>query len=148
MRLGHPFVVLGAVIGLFAAVALWPRSPTIELEENSAAVPAVAAPPIADQPQAVTVAQDPEPAPEPREDPAIVSARVIVLDRLKDPESARFRNERALEGGERVCGEVNAKNAMGGYVGYSAFVVMHRPGRDPVVWIDSDGPIAAEACKV
>ncbi|MHA7875108.1 MAG: hypothetical protein ACX938_06835 [Roseivivax sp.] len=45
-----------------------------------------------------------------------------------DPAAAQFRDIRAvdvtLENGEqerRVCGEVNGKNRMGGYVGYSMF---------------------------
>ena len=45
-----------------------------------------------------------------------------------DPESARFRDVRAVEVSladgnreTRVCGEVNGKNRMGGYVGYSMF---------------------------
>lgn len=45
-----------------------------------------------------------------------------------DPESAQFRNVRAadvtLKDGNRerrVCGEVNAKNRMGGYAGYQFF---------------------------
>lgn len=45
-----------------------------------------------------------------------------------DPESARFRDIRAVDvtlangkHEKRVCGEVNGKNAMGGYVGYSMF---------------------------
>lgn len=47
---------------------------------------------------------------------------------LIDPNSAMFRNVRVrdvtLETGEtvrRVCGEVNAKNRMGGYVGFEMF---------------------------
>lgn len=45
-----------------------------------------------------------------------------------DPSSAQFRNIRAvdvtLQDGQRerrVCGEVNGKNRMGGYVGFSMF---------------------------
>ena len=45
-----------------------------------------------------------------------------------DAESARFRNVRAIDvtladGSvvRRVCGEVNGKNRMGGYVGYQMF---------------------------
>jgi len=45
-----------------------------------------------------------------------------------DAESARFRNIRAVEVSladgsteARVCGEVNGKNRMGGYTGYSMF---------------------------
>lgn len=48
---------------------------------------------------------------------------------LKDPESARFRNLRVLKIGDSndelvggvLCGEVNARNAMGGYGGFSLF---------------------------
>nr|WP_182312078.1 hypothetical protein [Comamonas testosteroni] len=54
--------------------------------------------------------------------------RKPVLAELSDPESAKFRNEWLLFGwnewtvkGNILCGEVNAKNRMGGYVGYVAF---------------------------
>lgn len=53
--------------------------------------------------------------------------RNAVLAQLKDPDSAKFRDERLLnrEGltvnGTTLCGEVNAKNEMGGYVGYKKF---------------------------
>jgi hypothetical protein len=62
-----------------------------------------------------------------------------VIDRLKDPESARIRNVRSslhsLSSGERyVCGEVNAKNAHGGYVGFRNFVVTN----DGDVFIEND----------
>jgi len=48
-----------------------------------------------------------------------------VLAKFKDPESAQFRNEK-LHGdwsvkGSILCGEVNAKNGMGGYVGFTPF---------------------------
>jgi hypothetical protein len=42
-----------------------------------------------------------------------------VRDFLRDPESAQFRNMREVAGG--VCGEYNAKNAMGGYAGFRPF---------------------------
>jgi len=42
--------------------------------------------------------------------------RGYVEGALKDPESAQFRNQYGL------CGEVNAKNAYGGYVGYRRFI--------------------------
>lgn len=43
---------------------------------------------------------------------------------LKDPSSAQFRNVRLVPwGGEKVvCGEINAKNSYGGYVGFKRFV--------------------------
>lgn len=54
--------------------------------------------------------------------------RKPVLERLTDPDSALFRNERLLFGwsewtvmGNILCGEVNAKNKMGGYGGYVKF---------------------------
>lgn len=47
-----------------------------------------------------------------------------VRDALKDPSSAQFRNVtvRKSEAGRVVCGEVNAKNSYGGYVGFRQFV--------------------------
>lgn len=51
-----------------------------------------------------------------------------ILRGFFDPEAARFRNVRiadvTLKNGSqerRVCGEVNGKNRMGGYVGYEHF---------------------------
>lgn len=43
---------------------------------------------------------------------------------LKDPDSAKFRNVRAgLRGKDfMVCGEVNAKNSYGAYIGYKPFM--------------------------
>ncbi len=43
---------------------------------------------------------------------------------LKDPGSAMFRNVRIGRGlgAPAVCGEVNAKNSFGGYLGYNRFV--------------------------
>lgn len=49
----------------------------------------------------------------------------LVKDRLKDPESAIFKNVSAFErpdGSLLVCkGEVNAKNGFGGYMGFKEF---------------------------
>ena len=42
---------------------------------------------------------------------------------LFDPQSAEFRNEQTSNEGS-VCGEVNAKNRMGGYVGFSRYVYL------------------------
>lgn len=51
--------------------------------------------------------------------------RGAVKSQLKDPDSAKFQNEN-LKGGYTLassilCGEVNAKNGMGGYDGYKRF---------------------------
>lgn len=43
-----------------------------------------------------------------------------VAEELLDPESAKFRNVRIV--GNAVCGEVNGKNKLGGYVGYQSFI--------------------------
>lgn len=48
---------------------------------------------------------------------------------LRDPGSAQFRNLYALTrgmGDDSVCGEINAKNAYGAYVGFSMFYVNHK----------------------
>lgn len=39
---------------------------------------------------------------------------------MRDPSSVQFREERLRAGGF-LCGEMNAKNAMGGYVGFKRF---------------------------
>jgi len=41
-----------------------------------------------------------------------------------DPDSAQFRNMRISLNGQSLCGEVNGKNKMGGYVGFKRFVVL------------------------
>lgn len=53
------------------------------------------------------------------EDPIQVEMQNAVLAELTDPGSAEFRNVRKSTIG--YCGEVNAKNRMGGYVGFKAF---------------------------
>lgn len=55
--------------------------------------------------------------------------RQPALAALNDPDSAQFKNERysgpwTTHGGT-LCGELNAKNKMGGYVGYKRFHVAY-----------------------
>jgi len=69
------------------------------------------------------------------EDPRVVetaAVRRLVLDALKDPGSAQFRNVMRRPGWGQpgimgpmgaYCGEVNAKNAYGGYPGFKKFAV-------------------------
>jgi hypothetical protein len=48
-----------------------------------------------------------------------------VKEKLKDPDSAKFRNVFFSRGTDNVpcsCGEVNARNAFGGYIGYQRFI--------------------------
>ncbi|MBB6578011.1 hypothetical protein HNP33_002079 [Comamonas odontotermitis] len=58
----------------------------------------------------------------------VAKAKAEVSKDFKDPESANFRNlgvykSKTGKGRVSVCGEVNAKNAFGAYVGYRPFVV-------------------------
>lgn len=48
--------------------------------------------------------------------------RPVVASALKDPVSAQWRNEKVRAGGVVVCGELNAKNSMGGYVGFKRYI--------------------------
>lgn len=51
--------------------------------------------------------------------------RGVVSATLKDPSSAQFRDDRVVrlpDGSARYCGEVNARNAFGGYVGFRPFI--------------------------
>ena len=90
-----------------------------------------------------------------REFALIRPMKAMILVRLKDPGSAEFRNVRYLgdwtvQGGV-LCGEVNAKNAMGGYVGYHHFEVfegyvdLYTDGREELLrsgtatWCKYDG---------
>lgn len=54
----------------------------------------------------------------------IESAKQAAAYDLKDPSSAQFRNVRLVSysDGRVVCGEINAKNSYGAYVGFSAFM--------------------------
>ena len=51
---------------------------------------------------------------------AIPKAREVIQSQLRDPGSAQFRNER-LTKTRTLCGEVNAKNGMGGYTGFERY---------------------------
>lgn len=52
---------------------------------------------------------------------AIAAAKKAVLERLNDPDSAKFGKIVVKESGV-VCGYVNAKNTFGGYTGEKEFV--------------------------
>lgn len=66
----------------------------------------------------------------------IKKAKEDVSNELRDPSSAQFRNISQTEkksllefGVVTVCGEVNGKNAYGGYVGFQRFVSQPKFGR-------------------
>jgi hypothetical protein len=54
----------------------------------------------------------------------IIQSKDTIRGRLRDPGSAEFRNLRFYSGGDVpvTCGEVNAKNAFGGYTGFERFI--------------------------
>ena len=59
-------------------------------------------------------------------DPQIEKAELAIKEGLKDPESAQFKNIAVKTnslGEVAVCGEVNARNSFGGYVGFQSFGV-------------------------
>ena len=58
-----------------------------------------------------------------------------IKTKLKDPESAQFRNVQFHSGVAPVtCGEVNAKNSFGGYSGYERFIA----GGDVITVLESE----------
>ncbi|WP_112320575.1 hypothetical protein [Oceanibium sediminis] len=70
-------------------------------------------------------------SPAPLDPAAVTVARSTVSQRLRDPMSAQFRNERAYRtsaGDTIICGEVNARNGFGGYVGFHTFFTRQRSG--------------------
>lgn len=69
----------------------------------------------------------------------IDKAREAVSERLKDPESAHFRNERVVGEDRFVCGEVNAKNSAGGYVGFSSYAALRQDDGSYVAFLESEG---------
>lgn len=100
-----------------------------------------------------SIAGGPENAASPAPDngATITAAEQAVRDQLIDPDSAKFRSERATEVGwakhgafgsridgpiSMACGEVNARNRMGGYSGFAWFLVAIKDGQ--VLWSDLD----------
>lgn len=51
-----------------------------------------------------------------------VRARLIGV--LKDPQSAQLRDQSWVPSTMTLCGQVNAKNSFGGYVGFKRFIAM------------------------
>ncbi len=47
-----------------------------------------------------------------------------LADKLKDAESAKFRNLKSHGGA--LCGDVNSKNSYGAYTGFSRFIIIKR----------------------
>ena len=67
---------------------------------------------------------------------AVAQAKSIVARDLKDPSSVQFRDVRLSKASGSVCGEYNAKNGYGAYVGFALFGVTKAGGRIPVPPLD------------
>lgn len=50
-------------------------------------------------------------------------AQRLVAERMKDPAALQFRDVRYNPATGVACGQVNAKNSFGGYVGFQDFIV-------------------------
>lgn len=70
-------------------------------------------------------------------------AREAVAEKLNDPRSAQFRNERSEKGGW-VCGEVNGKNAFGGYIGFKRYTVTWMPDGSNVVALEGENETSVD----
>lgn len=72
----------------------------------------------------------------------------VVLNWLNDPDSAKFRGHfQSVRDREVWCGEVNARNKMGGMVGFTRYVVYLNEPEDPAdsfneVHIDSPDAVS------
>lgn len=78
----------------------------------------------------------------------VYQAQEAVRAKLNDPASAQFRNVTQTVGGP-FCGEVNAKNRMGGYVGFRWFDAFPMNDGKWHVSIDEDtfGGLAKDLCE-
>lgn len=67
--------------------------------------------------------EQPNPSPKDPAQPVKDQAVAALRDRMKDPKSLEVRHLVAVKQGkwDVVCGEYNAKNSMGGYVGFQRF---------------------------
>jgi hypothetical protein len=74
---------------------------------------------------------------------AIAKVKHDILERLKDPDSAKFRRIKVSEDGTLVCGEVNAKNSYGGYTGFTRFT---NTGESGVEFDDGNTPWFGSTC--
>lgn len=50
---------------------------------------------------------------------AVAAAKRAVIDKLRDPDSAKWRRAKVDTANGNVCIEVNAKNGFGGYTGFT-----------------------------
>jgi hypothetical protein len=124
--------------------ARWCASPVLACWTTH--IPAEVKPPMKMHPLflllvAATAAAGPDPQ-------FVATAKANVVRDFKDPSSAQWRGlyvSKAGTAAQMLCGEVNAKNSLGGYVGFRRFYAMGEPlmttvegGRNgevlPIMW--------------
>lgn len=78
-------------------------------------------------------------------------AHKVITEDLKDPSSAMFRGEYLLEKMASdglnhyiVCGEINAKNSYGAYVGFVPYFVADNLG---FIYTPATGPVITGMCS-
>ncbi|SDY54641.1 hypothetical protein [Citreimonas salinaria] len=77
------------------------------------------------------------------------TVKAAVRNKLKDPDSAQFGEIHAKRDGQKidVCGWVNARNSLGGYVGETLFMTWLSGGEPGAVVLASDSPeVIAKMC--
>lgn len=165
MKITHPFVVLIVGGSFLAGMTWWWSNKDVTSQANTATAATaaethreeLASSPTADSASAgaqnsalpierIRQEADTSPATQPpAESPWEAEAKRLVTDGLKDPSSAMFREIRELSG-DQVCGQVNAKNSFGGYVGYRWFWIKGMDRENPTVMVDSDSTLAELIC--
>jgi hypothetical protein len=78
---------------------------------------------------------------------AIAKVKSDILESMKDPDSVKFRRLSTSSDGSMICGEVNSKNAMGGYVGFKKFVNIQDKAVDFYFYEDAGDNKMAETCE-
>lgn len=78
-------------------------------------------------------------------------AKSLIAELTREPEAVRIRHLRgykAANGHQIICGEANAKNAYGGYIGYYPFWIRLEGGSLKTLnWIGTSAQIIIEQCK-
>lgn len=84
---------------------------------------------------------------------SIPTFQKFVADEMRDPESSRFRNVTVVvdaNGSDALCGQINSKNAYGGYVGFEWFyapIVALGKTSKAVIWLESKVGLDTVATK-
>lgn len=81
----------------------------------------------------------------------VTQTQAQITAQLRDPLSAQWRGIRGYTtafGDQIICGEINAKNAFGGYVGFKQFYARYRGGQLMNTQLDGEAglDLASVAC--